>query len=202
LISETPARCGELYAELGHQRRPRFNEAYFGDWIPLASLRRTPDPASLGLAPTPVTGAIPTTWSHRPADAARRPSADELSRRGKGKSPRAHAGLDSRGDSPSRCCSPCGGRAHRFESPARRHGEVSEAPRLDRGRRLLEWGRGLDLVKLFGAARLDRAGTASVNHPGAAKNRSRGPGRLTDTNATRRSRQRRRVRSRFFHSSR
>src|SRR5262245_34645585 len=43
--------------------------------------------------------------------------------------------------------------------------------------------------------------TPRVNHPGAAKNRTKGPGRLTDKNATRRSRQRRRVRSRFFHSS-
>jgi hypothetical protein len=48
---------------------------YLWDLILPVALRHRPDPVCLGLALTPVTGlAIPTSMSHRPADAVRRPS--------------------------------------------------------------------------------------------------------------------------------
>jgi hypothetical protein len=70
--------------------------------------------------------------------------------------------------SPSRRRHPSGVELVRQESPARRYGEVSEASRPTRDSAHREWRWGPDLVRLFGAARLDRPDTAGVNHPGAA----------------------------------
>jgi len=36
---------------------------FFGGSTSTVTLRPRPDPVSFGLAPTPVTGSIPTTWS-------------------------------------------------------------------------------------------------------------------------------------------
>jgi hypothetical protein len=181
-----PARCGELSAELGHQRRPRCETSSEAKTSSV-SRRHRPDPVALGLAPAPVTGSIPTPWSHRPADAARRPSADERSRRGEGKSPRVHGGLDSSGASSSR-------RRHSSEVELavlnrrpvgterfrrRRGSTVTVAVPNGDGGRTSKCG-----LVLLGRGRAD---TTRVNHPGAAKNRNTGPSRVSDNNATRRS---------------
>ena len=165
------ARCGELPAELGHQRRPRCETSSEAKTSSV-SRRHRPDPVALGLAPAPVTGSIPTVWSHRPADAARRPSADELSRRGQGKSPRAHGGLDSSGDSPSRSRHPLRSRARCLESPARRHGEVSEASRHTGTVASSNGGRGSTSYSGLVPLGVTGSDTACANHPGAAKNRT------------------------------
>ena len=69
--------------------------------------------------------------------------------------------------------SPCGGRARRFASPVRRHGEVSGASPVDGDRRRLECSRGPGPIKLLGAARSWPSSTPRREPSGAARSRER-----------------------------
>jgi len=140
----------------------------------------------LGLAPTPAAGTpASTSTDHRPTRCG--PTTERARTeptRLSGKLPRAHEGLDSLGASPSRRRHPTGVELVRQESPARRNGEVSEASRPTRDSAHREWRWGPDLVRLFGAARLDPAGHR-MREPSRCCNR-RGPRRGRIKNSTRR----------------
>jgi hypothetical protein len=176
-----PARGGELSAELGHHGRPRFAEASSGARPRPASLRPTPDPDLLGLAPAPVTG---TTCDLAGAIAhPMRPDGrvqPNCRRRGRRESPRADAGLDPRAVSP----------------PAGRHPPGVEHTALLRrsvGTERFRRRCGLTTAVAFSEGKgarprnavwcrtgLDRDGHRRLNHPGAACNRGVGRPRLPD----------------------
>src|SRR5262249_16955718 len=140
---EPSARPGELHGRTGALTTTATFETVLWGLTPASRCGTRPTPPTVGLAPRPVTEESPSNpkesvldCTHIDGATKKRPLRPDdrvqTNRSRRGRQPGHHK--SARGSRfprrrPGRSPSPSWGRARRFALPARRHGEVSEAPR-------------------------------------------------------------------------